>query len=143
MPAKIMKIKHSFLAASAAVAVLTIGFSLASWMPVSTIAYAQEVERITDGPRVKHVSENAAEISWSTTAAGSSVVHYGVRPDALSEIAEQPWGGTHEPNGDFNHTVWVKNLRPNTRYFFVVVSGQGRGTGTGSMSRVQEFRTER
>ena len=116
-----MKIRHSFVASLAAVAVLAIGFSLASWTPVSTKAYAQEVERITDGPRVKHVSDNAAEISWSTTAAG----------------------GTHEPNGDFNHTVWVKNLRPNTRYFFVVVSAQGRGTGTGSMSRVQEFRTER
>lgn len=130
-----MKMKKSFAINLAAVVLL----SLTTW----ALVQAQEVERITDGPRVKQTTENSAEIAWSTTAAGSSVVHYGRRPRALTEVAEQPWGGTHEPNGDFNHTVWVKNLQPNTRYFFVVVTGQGRGTGTGAMSRVQEFRTGR
>ena len=114
---------------------------LAAVVLISCATWAQEVERITDGPRVKRTTETSAEIAWSTTAPGSSIVHYGTRPDELSEIAEQPWGGTHEPNGDFNHTVWVSNLRPNTRYFFVVVTGQGRDTGTRAMSRMQEFRT--
>ena len=117
--------------------------SLAAMVFLSLAVWAQEAEHITDGPRVKQTTETSAEIAWSTTAPGSSIVHYGTRPDALSEIAEQPWGGTHEPNGDFNHTVWVKNLQPNTRYFFVVVTGQGKGTGTGAMSQVQEFRTGR
>ena len=117
--------------------------SLAAMVFLSLAVWAQEAEHITDGPRVKQTTETSAEIAWSTTAAGSSIVHYGTRPDALSEIAEQPWGGTHEPNGDFNHTVWVKNLQPNTTYFFVVVTGQGKGTGTGAMSQVQEFRTGR
>jgi hypothetical protein len=130
MESSAMKITKSLVA----VAIFTIGFSLAAW--------AQEAERITDGPRVSRTTETSAEIAWSTTAAGSSIVRYGTRPDRLTERAEQPWGGTHEPNGDFNHTVWVKNLQPNTRYFFVVVTGQGRGTGSGAMSRVQEFRTE-
>lgn len=124
-----MKMKKSLGAGLAAVVL----FSLASW--------AQEAERITDGPRVKQTTDTSAEIAWSTTAAGSSIVRYGRRPDRLSRRAEQPWGGTHEPNGDFNHTVWVKNLRPNTRYFFVVVTGQGQGTGSGAMSQVQEFQT--
>ncbi len=108
----------------------------------SAPAWAQRDEHITDGPRVKQTTETSAEISWSTTAAGSSIVRYGMSPDKLLELAEQPWGGTHEPNGNFNHTVWVKNLRPNTRYFFVVVTGQGRGTGSGALSAVQEFHTE-
>ena len=110
-------------------------FSFAAW------AQNSPAERITDGPRVKQTTRNSAEIAWSTTAAGSSVVRYGSSPDALSQIAEQPWGGSHEQNGDFNHTVWVKNLRPDTTYYFVVDTGQGRGTGTGAQSRIQEFHT--
>jgi hypothetical protein len=109
--------------------------SLAAW------AQNSPTERITDGPRVKQTTRTSAEIAWSTRTAGSSVVRYGTRPDALSRIAQKPWGGTHEPNGDFNHTVWVKNLRPDTTYYFVVESGQGRGTGTGERSQMQEFHT--
>jgi hypothetical protein len=111
----------------------------------SIVAFSQDspTERITDGPRVKQTTRNSAEIAWSTLTAGSSVIRYGTSPDSLSQVAEKPWGGTHEPNGDFNHTVWVKNLRPNTTYYFVVESGQGRGTGTGARSQVQEFHTAR
>ena len=128
-----MRMRKSFVAGFAVLVFFSFGFSLA--------ALAQKEERITDGPRVNRTTETSAEIAWSTTAPGSSIVRYGTRPDALTELAEKPWGGTREPNGDYNHTVWVKNLQPNTRYFFVVVTGQGKGTGTGSMSQVQEFRT--
>ncbi len=108
---------------------------------VSLAAYAQKAERITDGPRVNQTTRDSAEIAWSTDAAGSSIVHYGTDPNNLSQIAEKPWGGTHEPNGDFNHTVWVKNLRANTTYYFVVQTGQGKGTGTGAQSQVMQFQT--
>jgi hypothetical protein len=104
-------------------------------------AWAQKAERITDGPVVKKTTDTGAEISWSTDAAGSSIVRYGTSPNELNQRAEEPWGGTHEPNHDFNHTVWVKNLQPNTTYYFVVETGQGRGTGTGAESRPQEFHT--
>lgn len=119
----------TFLASAAAVILL----SLAAW--------AQKTERITDGPLVKQTTRNSAEIAWSTDAAGSSVVRYGTDPNNLSQIAEKPWGGTHEPNGDYNHTVWVKNLQPNTTYYFLVETGQGKGTGTGSRSQVMQFQT--
>lgn len=111
----------------------------------SLVAFAQSspVQRITDGPRVKQTTRDSAEIAWSTDAAGSSVVRYGRNPHRLSRVAQKPWGGTHEPNGDFNHTVWVKNLRPDTTYYFLVESGQSRGTGTGARSEVQEFHTAR
>jgi hypothetical protein len=99
------------------------------------------VERITDGPRVKEVTETVAKIAWSTTAAGSSIVRYGFNPHDLDQRAEEPWGGGHESNGNFNHTVWLKNLRPHTRYFFSVESGQARGTGTEAISNVEEFHT--
>ena|ERR1700740_3344684 len=108
-------------------------FSLAAW--------AQKAERITDGPLVKQVTQNSAEIAWSTDAAGSTIVHYGTDPGNLSQIAEQPWGGTKEPNGDYNHTVWVKNLQPNTTYYFTVETGQGKGTGSGVRSQIMQFQT--
>ena len=120
-------------------AIVALAFSL-----ISTMAWSQsrpKRERITDGPAVKQETRNAAEIAWSTDAPGSSVVKYGVSPSNLSEIAEEPWGGKREPNGDYNHTVWIKNLRPNTTYYFRVETGQGLGTGTEADSRTGEFRT--
>jgi len=107
-------------------------------------AWAQNgapTERITDGPTVKQTTDRSAEIAWSTDASGSSVVRYGTNPNHLSQIAEQPWGGKQERNGDYNHTVWVKNLAPNRTYYFVVVTGQGQGTGSAAQSQVQQFQT--
>jgi hypothetical protein len=122
-----------------------ITLSFAALMILLTVAAGAQTEhkaeRITNGPVVKRTTATAAEISWSTDAAGSSIVKYGTSPNSLNERAEEPWGGKHEPNGDFNHSVWVKNLRPNTTYYFKVETGQGRGTGTEVQSQPQEFRT--
>jgi hypothetical protein len=112
---------------------------------LSGISWAQsrpKAERITDGPVVKEETRNPAEISWSTDAPGSSVVKYSGSPNELNETAEEPWGGKRESNGDYNHTVWVKNLRPNTIYYFRVETGQGLGTGTDADSRTGQFHTK-
>lgn len=100
-----------------------------------------QAERITNGPVLERTTGTMAQIAWSTDAPGSSIVKYGTSPNALTQTAEQPWGGTKEPNGDYNHRVRVKNLQPNTTYYFIVVTGQGLGTGTETQSRPQEFRT--
>ena len=118
--------------------------SVVAMVLVSLAAWAQnraQAERITDGPLVKQTTETSAEIAWSTGAPGSSIVRYGTRPDALSQTAEQPWGGTREANGNYNHTVWVKNLSPSTTYYFVVVTGQGKDTGTAAQSQIVQFQT--
>jgi Purple acid Phosphatase, N-terminal domain len=112
---------------------------------MSLAAWAQEkskAERITNGPQVKETTKDSAEIAWSTDAPGSSIVKYGTNPSALNHKAEKPWGGSKESNGNYNHTVWVKNLKPNTTYYYLVETGQGRGTGTEAQSRPQEFRTK-
>ena len=110
----------------------------------SLTAWAQnkpQAERITNGPVVKKTTDSVAEIAWSTDAPGSSIVKFGTSPTALNQTAEAPWGGTKEPNGDYNHTVWVKNLKPNTTYYFVVETTQGAGTGTQTQSQPQQFHT--
>ena len=111
---------------------------------IVAITFAQnkpKAERITNGPVVKETTDTIAEVAWSTDAQGSSIVKYGTRPNALNEKAEAPWGGTKEPNGDYNHTVWIKDLKPNTTYYFIVETTQGAGTGTQTESQPKEFRT--
>ena len=111
----------------------------------AAISWAQskpKAERITNGPVVKEETRNSVEISWSTDAPGSSVVKYGGSPNELRETAEEPWGGKREANGDYNHTVWVKNLKSNTTYYYRVETGQGLGTGTDADSRTGQFRTK-
>lgn len=119
--------------------------SLMAMLLFSWAAWAQDkpkAEKITNGPLVKETTKTSAEIAWSTDAPGSSVVKYGTSPNAMTHTAEKPWGGTKEPNGDYNHTVWVKNLKPNTTYYYKVETGQGKGTGTEADSKPEEFRTK-
>jgi len=101
-----------------------------------------EAERITNGPDVKETTRDSAKIAWSTDNPGSSVVKYGTNPNALEHKAEEPWGGKRESNGDYEHVVWMKNLKPNTTYYFRVETGQGLGTGTQADSRTGEFHTK-
>jgi len=117
-------------------AIAMILFTAAAWAQNNA-----QAERITDGPAVKQTTDTSAEIAWSTDAPGSSVVRYGTNPNQLSQTAEKPWGGKQERNGDYNHTVWVQNLTPNTTYYFVVATGQGQGTGSAVQSQVQQFQT--
>lgn len=101
----------------------------------------KEAVRITNGPVAKNTSDTATEIAWSTDVQGSSIVKYGTSPNGLNQTAEAPWGGTREPNGDYNHSVWVRNLKPNTTYYYLVATTQGAGTGTQAQSQPQEFHT--
>lgn len=102
---------------------------------------SKEAVRITNGPVIKNTSDTGTEIAWSTDVQGSSIVKYGTSPNALSQTAEAPWGGTREPNGDYNHSVWLRNLKPNTTYYYTVATTQGAGTGTQAQSQPQEFHT--
>jgi acid phosphatase type 7 len=118
---------------------------LSSFFLLSALSWAQSKpkgERITNGPVMKEATRNSAEVSWSTDAPGSSVVKYGTSPNALNETAEEPWGGKRESNGDYNHTVWIKNRKPGTTYYYKVETGQGLGTGTEADSRTGQFRTK-
>jgi hypothetical protein len=123
---------------AALVGVVVLMFTL-----VASAQNKAQAERITNGTVVKQTTGSVAEIAWSTNAPGSSIVKYGASPDGLSEMAEAPWGGTKESNGDFNHTVWLKNLKPNTTYYFIVETTQGAGTGTQTQSQPKEFHTAR
>lgn len=122
---------------------LLVLFSAGAWAQTKPQAAQTkpQAERITDGPKVHPANNTTVQIAWSTDAPGSSIVKYGASANALNETAEEPWGGTKESNGDYNHTVWIRNLKPNTTYFFIIETGQGLGTGTQAQSQPQQFHT--
>jgi phosphodiesterase/alkaline phosphatase D-like protein len=86
---------------------------------------------ITQGPVLESVSDHSAVIAWSTNKDGSTVVNYGADPRNLDQVAEAPWGA----NGR-THRVELRNLRPNTTYYFRVETGQTRG-GNGAAVETQ------
>ncbi|MGZ4821434.1 MAG: fibronectin type III domain-containing protein [Terriglobales bacterium] len=98
--------------------------------------------QITDGPRVEYVGSDKAEIAWTTSTGGSSLVRYGTDPNNLSQTAQAPYDRSAGNGRHVTHRVTINNLQPNTTYYFVVDSGQGEGTGTEVKSQVAQFKTK-
>ncbi|HEY2115543.1 MAG TPA: fibronectin type III domain-containing protein [Candidatus Angelobacter sp.] len=97
--------------------------------------------RIVDGPRVEGVGPTWAVIAWTTNTGGSTVVRYGTDANNLSQRSQSAYADNERTKAQ-NHRVHLKNLKPNTKYFFVVDSGQGEGTGSEAKSNVAEFTTK-
>ncbi len=93
--------------------------------------------RITREPEAQNITATTATVAWATSAPGSSIVLYGTNPNDLDGRAESKWG----VGGD-NHTVELKNLKPNTTYYFRVETGQAQGTGSSTEGGVHSFRTK-
>jgi phosphodiesterase/alkaline phosphatase D-like protein len=98
--------------------------------------------QITNGPVVEYVGNNKAEIAWTTSTGGSSLIHYGTNPNSLSQTAQEPYDRSSGNGQHVTHRVTINNLQPNTTYYFVVDSGQGQGTGTEAKSQVEQFKTK-
>lgn len=112
-------------------------FVFVLWAVTFGIAQAQQGTKsvqLTNGPKVEHTDSNSAVIAWSTNTNASTVLKYGTDPNNLNQTAQAPWGG-------LTHRVTIKNLQPNTTYYYQVTSGQAQGSGTGVMSSVQQFQT--
>jgi phosphodiesterase/alkaline phosphatase D-like protein len=120
--------------------------ALAAALAVSATAAPKHPQKpqavkITDGPRVEGVGPTWAVIAWTTNTGGSTIVRYGTEPNQLTQIGEAAYADNEKTRAQ-NHRVHLKNLKPNTKYFFVVDSGQGEGTGTEAKSNVSEFTTK-
>jgi Purple acid Phosphatase, N-terminal domain len=91
--------------------------------------------QITNGPVVENVTDTAAVIAWSTNVNSGTVLFYGTDPRRLDETASMPWGG-------LTHRVNLKDLTPDTTYYYVAESPKAQGTGTMAQSPVQSFKTK-
>jgi hypothetical protein len=104
-------------------------------IPASPIGAPTSGVQITHGPVVENVTDTTAEIAWSTNVNSGTALHYGTDPSHLDQTAGMPWGG-------FTHRVLIKNLKPNTTYYFKAESGQGQGTGTLAEAAQSSFQTK-
>ena len=91
--------------------------------------------QITNGPGVQNLTSTSAEVFWNTNAPSAAVVRYGTSRDKLDQTAE-------EASGQTSHKVELKNLQPNTTYYFQVDSSQAKGTRTETKSGVGIFKTK-
>jgi phosphodiesterase/alkaline phosphatase D-like protein len=126
--------------------ILTTGMILAGGMTASAKQGAKPASKepavkITNGPRVEGVGPTWAVIAWTTNTGGSTIVRYGIDSNNLNETAKAPYADNEKTKAQ-NHRVHLKDLKPNTKYFFVADSGQGEGTGTEAKSPVGEFTTK-
>jgi purple acid phosphatase-like protein len=104
-------------------------------IPVAPIGAPSNAVQITNGPVVENVTDTTAEIAWSTNVNSGTALHYGTDPSHLDQTAGMPWGG-------FTHRVFIRDLKPNTTYYFKAESGQGQGTGTLAEAARASFQTK-
>jgi hypothetical protein len=104
-------------------------------LPVMPVDATRRAVQITQGPVVEHVTDTIAEIAWSTNVNSGTALRYGTDPSHLDQTAGMPWGG-------LTHRVTIKNLQPNTTYYFKAESGQGQGTGTQAETAQASFQTK-
>jgi hypothetical protein len=103
--------------------------------PLSPIGTAGNAVQITNGPVVETVTDTTAQIAWSTNVNAGTTLHYGTDPSHLDLSAGMPWGG-------LTHRVTLKDLKPNTTYYFRAESSQGQGTGTQAQTEQVSFQTK-
>jgi len=90
---------------------------------------------IIHGPVVESVTDTTAVIAWSTNVNAGTVLHYGTDINHLDQTASMPWGG-------LTHRVSLKDLKPDTRYYFKAESTQGQGSGSTAVAPQSFFRTK-
>jgi hypothetical protein len=104
-------------------------------MPFAPVGAMTGAVQITQGPVVENVTDTTAEIAWSTNVNAGTDLHYGTDPTHLDQTAGMPWGG-------LTHRVTIKDLKPNTTYYFKAASGQAQGTGTQAETAQASFQTK-
>jgi hypothetical protein len=103
-------------------------------LPIMPVDTTRRAVQITQGPVVEHVTDTTAEIAWSTNVNSGTSLRYGTDPGHLDQTAGMPWGG-------LTHRVLIRNLQPNTTYYFKAESGQGQGPGTQAETGQSSFQT--
>src|SRR5437016_4174784 len=123
-----MQIKNSFLSLG-----MSLLLGMVSVVLVPATLQAQQQVRITGGPTLDTVNSNSVFITWSTSLPSSSRVWWSKDKNNLTHLAEGP------ESGQTSHRVELKNLKPNTTYFFQVETGQAAGSDV--ESHVYSFKT--
>ena len=85
---------------------------------------------ITNGPIAEYVADTSASIAWSTRGSAEMAIRIGTDPEHLGD----PVPAVPKSRGR-NHHARIDGLKPDTTYFFQVV------TGDSGVGEVGTFRT--
>src|SRR5215469_2387702 len=89
---------------------------------------------ITQGPTIQYADDEFAVITWTTNQPFASRVFYGKDASNLNQIAEDG------KSLSVGHQVDLRNLQPNTTYYFRIDAGQGTAAAA-SADAVNGFQT--
>jgi hypothetical protein len=125
----------------------TIAQNYTPYQPGRILPPAKRAERveIVQGPALELARDDLAIIRWTTNNPGGSdehfaVIHYGTEPTNLSQTAQ-----SHiRLNRDHAQTIFrvrVDGLKPQTTYYYTVISIGSDGVSDGEESAVKQFTT--
>jgi len=83
------------------------------------VAPAPQKVSITQGPVVQYADDQFAVITWSTDQPFASRIFYGKDAGNLNQISEDA------KSLSLRHQINLRNLQPNTTYYFRIDTGQG------------------
>jgi len=127
-----MKLSLAFVFITALAVCFVAGQSKSSSMAGQTSAMSGQGQ-ITNGPVAEYISDSDCTIAWSTSAPGSMTLLYGTDRAKMTEKA-----GAKEGADGRNYHVRLDGLKPNTRYFFQVVSMNEPVSGVGTFQTVAQ-----
>jgi acid phosphatase type 7 len=113
---------------------------LAGWpaahaqMPEVSPAAGESPARVTLGPSARAVSATSALIYWSSNVSTPTELRYGTDPAHLDWTAKDLFGG-------MTHRVLLKNLRPDTAYFYRVAIDRSLTGNQAPMAAAATLRT--
>jgi phosphodiesterase/alkaline phosphatase D-like protein len=116
------------------ISIFAISFVAAQSTPVSASSQSPAVstqDQISNGPVAEYVSDSNATIGWSSRTAGPMTLRYGTDRTKMTQTAEAVEGKDAR-----NHHARLEGLKPNTRYYFVVLSGGEPASGVGTFQTV-------
>jgi len=100
---------------------ITSRISLILFLTVSVLSKAQTIV-----PYLQSPTPTSIYISWKTDSTVQTLVKYGTTANALTSTANgvnQVLSDVGYPNNYYYHSVNLKNLNPNTLYYYQVVTG--------------------
>ncbi len=100
---------------------ITSHISLILFLTISLLSKAQTIV-----PYLQSATPTSIYVTWKTDSVVQTLVKYGTAPNALNTTIKgvnQILSDVGYPNNFYYHSVSLKNLTPNTLYYYQVVSG--------------------
>jgi hypothetical protein len=102
--------------------------------PSDNAQQAPATATVTQGPTIQYADDEFAVLTWTTDQPFASRVFYGKTASNLNQVAEDG----HSLS--LHHQVDLRNLQPNTTYYFRIDTGQG-AAAPASADTVNGFQT--